>query len=218
MYVFCDNLLFQSSSFCLLFGASMIILSLAVVPLATQVYEYHPLWTTCLLISDAKQNPSHLFLFLYFVIIINSLLVDGISYGRILNYMRKNSVRVTVIATTRSERIKSHNIVTASSSLLIWMVSVVSIMPTSLMLIKSGPALDANHILTLIHYQEVLTLIFGTVMPLMYIGSSAELRKDATLLKKIITMIPYGRQQQRADVYTIEPHAASMNMVGESTC
>ena len=46
------------------------------------------------------------FSFLYFVLAANSLVLDGLCYGRILNYMRKNAVRVMVVAVTAEERAK----------------------------------------------------------------------------------------------------------------
>ena len=99
-------------------------------------YETHPLWQTCNLVVNIG-TPTYIFHFFHFVILANSLLIDAICYGRILNYMRANRVRVTVIATTRIERSKSYNIVTAPSSFLIWMVIIVSMIPSSIMLIKS---------------------------------------------------------------------------------
>ena len=109
---------------------------LATSPLITLVYEAHPLWEICDLRFNVE-TPRYLFHFVHFVILVNSLIVDMICYVRIINYMRKNRVRVTVIATTRVERLKSHNIVTAPSSFLIWMVVIVSMIPSSIMLIKS---------------------------------------------------------------------------------
>ena len=79
-------------------------------------------------------NYSHLFVFL--VIFANSLIVDGICYFKILNYMRKNSVRVMMVAGSRAERVKTRNAVTAPASLLIWLVFVVASLPSTLMLLK----------------------------------------------------------------------------------
>ena len=69
-------------------------------PLLTMFYETHPLWQTCNLVVNIG-TPTYIFHFFHFVILANSLLIDAICYGRILNYMRANRVRVTVIATTR---------------------------------------------------------------------------------------------------------------------
>ena len=101
----------------------------AIVPL-----EDHPLWATCELIN-VKEDSKYLFLLTFFIIVGNSFLVDLICYVRILNFMRKNSVRVTVVATSHTERIKAHNIVTAPSSLLIWLVESVIILPSCLLMI-----------------------------------------------------------------------------------
>ena len=51
------------------------------------------------------------FLFFYFVVCVNSLISDTVCYVRILNYMRQNAVRVTVVATSHAERQKGRNIV-----------------------------------------------------------------------------------------------------------
>ena len=48
----------------------------------------------------------------------------------------------------------------------------------------SSPSLDAQHIVTLINFQEVTVFAFSVLNPLLYIGSSAELRKDVDLCKR----------------------------------
>ena len=55
---------------------------------------------------DSGPSGRFAFSFLYFVLLVNSLVVDVFFYGRILNYMRKNAVRVMVVAVTREERAK----------------------------------------------------------------------------------------------------------------
>ena len=108
---------------------------ISAIPLSTTVaLEDHPLWATCELIN-VKEDSKYLFLLTFFIIVGNSFLVDLICYVRILNFMRKNSVRVTVVATSHTERIKAHNIVTAPSSLLIWLVESVIILPSCLLMI-----------------------------------------------------------------------------------
>ena len=64
----------------------------------TLIHEPHPLWNTCLLNHDIKATQEYAYLLAFFIIIGNSLLVDVICFSRIFNYMRKNSVRVSVIA------------------------------------------------------------------------------------------------------------------------
>ena len=49
---------------------------------------------------------------------------------------------------------------------------------------KASPSLDAQHIVTLINFQEVTVFAFSVVNPLLYIGSSVELRKDVDLCKR----------------------------------
>lgn len=55
---------------------------------------------------DSGPTGRFAFSFLYFVIVVNSLVLDLLFYGRILNYMRKNAVRVMVVAVTREEQAK----------------------------------------------------------------------------------------------------------------
>jgi hypothetical protein len=50
--------------------------------------------------------------------------------------------------------------------------------------LKASPSLDAQHIVTLINFQEVTVFAFSVVNPLLYIGSSVELRKDVDLCKR----------------------------------
>ncbi len=112
-------------------------------------------------------------------------------------------MRVSVIATSQAERSKGHNIVTAPSSFLIWLITTVSLLPSSLLLIKSAPAITADHTVTLLNYEIVLTFVMATVLPTIYIGSSAELRKDALLLKKFVCP-KFVAQRQREEIYTID--------------
>lgn len=205
MYVFCNSLVYQGSIAMMLMGTSLGVVAVTSIPLVTLFFEAHPLWATCLLITDLG-SPTYIFLFTLLVIMINSIVVDSICYARILNYMRMNSVRVTVIASTRTERIKSHNIVTAPSSLLIWLVVIVSMIPSSIMLIKSS--IDAQHIVTLINYQLVLAFVFAIVVPILYIGSSGELRKDVGLYRKFFcrafTSSSTATNNAQHEIYAIE--------------
>ena len=208
MYVYSKNLIYQNSALAMFLGTFLPSFLISAIPLSTTVtLEDHPLWATCELIN-VKEDSKYLFLLTFFIIIWNSFLVDLICYVRILNFMRKNSVRVTVVATSHTERIKAHNIVTAPSSLLIWLVESVMILPSCLLMIKSSASLDADHIITLLNFQQGTLFGINVLIPLLYIGSSAELRKDVGLLKKYIChqVMKIEEVQQSShnrEVYTI---------------
>ena len=201
-YIFCSSLIYKNDSAALMIflPTTLCYIAISMTPLLTLFFEPHPLWQTCNLILHPG-DPSFHFVITYFIILLQSLFVDIICYVRILNFMRVNRVRVTVVATSRSERLKSQNIVTAPSSFLIWLVSVVSMIPSSLMLISSNESLTAKHVMTLIHYQEVLAFVLGILMPILYIGSSAELRKELDLIRRYVFRL--RSEQQTQEIYTI---------------
>ena len=64
------------------------------------------------------------------------------------------------------------------------MINVVALIPSSLLLIKPAPSWDAHHIVTLIHFQLITIMAFTIINPILYIGSSAELRNDIDICKK----------------------------------
>ena len=139
--------------------------------------------------------------------------------------MRHNSVQVMVVAVSEEERKKVHNIVTAPSSLLIWLVSFVgATLPgknshfqiivqsstvfhlVSLMQLKSSE--DPFGFLAIVHYQIAALFVLGTVVSVLYIGSSSQLREEVLRLRKILfrgycTGSP-SLNENRPDVYTIE--------------
>ena len=97
----------------------------------------------------------------------------------------------------------AHNIVTAASSLLIWMVNVATMIPGSILMIKSGPNLDASHIITLVNFQIATVLAFSIVNPLLYVCSSADLRKDIEVCKRhLMRRIPEPNIT-RGEIYSI---------------
>ena len=64
-----------------------------------------------------------------------------------------------VVAVTRQERTKSHNVVTATSSLVVWLVSMVSMLPTVLLLLLRSPSsIDAKVTITLLNFQARISL------------------------------------------------------------
>ena len=96
--------------------------------------------------KDVIDYPPNTFLVLYSVVWTITLLGDIIAYTKIINYMRLTSVRIDVIPDTLLARKKVVNIVTGSSrsaslllysintsyscSLLIWLVTVVTMLPS----------------------------------------------------------------------------------------
>ena len=72
-------------------------------------------------------------------------------------------------------------------------------------MIKSSASIDADHIITLLNFQQGTLFCINILIPLLYIGSSAELRKDVELFKKYVcqrvTNIEGGHGGQQ--VYTL---------------
>ncbi len=111
-------------------------------------------------IDDSK----NLFLFTFLIILGNSLLLDVILFARVISYMRSNSVRVTVVPTTVAERAKVHNIVTAPTSLLTWLMAVFSMVPPCALLLRrwedDEAVQQAGYIAAIFNYQLVSTLSY----------------------------------------------------------
>ena len=61
--------------------------------------------------------------------------------------------------------------------------------------------LNAKHVISLVHYQEVLSFVFGIILPVLYIGSSAELRKDLDLIRRYVFRT--RSEQTRQEIYSI---------------
>ena len=53
-------------------------------------------------------------------------------------------------------------------------------------MIKSSASIDADHIITLLNFQQGTLFCINILIPLLYIGSSAELQKDVELFKKYV--------------------------------
>ena len=62
--------------------------------------------------------------------------------------------------------------------------------------------LNAKHVISLVHYQEVLSFVFGIILPVLYIGSSAELRKDLDLIRRYVFRTR-SSEQTRQEIYSI---------------
>ena len=63
--------------------------------------------------------------------------------------------------------------------------------------------LNAKHVISLVHYQEVLSFVFGIILPVLYIGSSAELRKDLDLIRRYVFRTRGDVEQTRHEIYSI---------------
>ena len=68
---------------------------------------------------------------------------------------------------------------------------------------SSIDALNAKHVISLVHYQEVLSFVFGIILPVLYIGSSAELRKDLDLIRRYVFRTRGDAEQTRHEIYSI---------------
>lgn len=68
---------------------------------------------------------------------------------------------------------------------------------------SSIDALNAKHVISLVHYQEVLSFVFGIILPVLYIGSSAELRKDLDLIRRYVFRTRGDVEQTRHEIYSI---------------
>lgn len=169
----------------LILGGSFSIV-VGVLPCATLFDESIPLMDRCLMKPLPFHAPKYSFLFVFGVIFANSLLFDVFCFFKIFNYMRKNSVRVMVVPLSASDRSKVHNVITAPSSLLIWLISVVSMLPGSLLMLISQSNVKTQDHLSILAYHLLFLFLFGTVVGLAYVGSSAELRHDVLLLQKWI--------------------------------
>ncbi len=166
---------------CLLIG----VLLFASMPLITLPQELPPSYATCMAYAGfAQSDPDFVFLFVYFVIALNSILIDAFGFVKVLNYIRANLTRVTVVPDSAFERSKVQNVVTAPASLLIHLVAVFAMIPTSVTLLKSPDDLGGRDVVVQISYQLVFLFVSGTVIPILYIGSSAELREDVVKVRK----------------------------------
>ncbi len=151
-------------------------------------------------VQDPARNmaPPQSFVFLYSVLMANSIVVDVLLYFRILSYMRKHSVRVMVgpehedegdgdnrsaadaVAPHRKTP-STHNVVAAPVSLLAWALSLFAGLPASILLLVGD-----DNMLVLLDYQLVLLFVLGTAVPVIYVGASAKLRQDVLAMRRRI--------------------------------
>ena len=163
---------------------------------------------------------SYAFLYTYLTISANTVFIDIVVYTQIFNYMRKNAVQVTVLPVTENERRKVKNIITAPSSLLLLLVSIVAMLPPTILLIRSPSShggTNATKAITLFKYQLVSTFCLTVVLPVMTIGSSSALRKDIIDIKKSFpcckeideSSLTLEEVQRRGVIYTLTNGSAN---------
>ena len=114
---------------------------LAYAPMSTILRGVQPpLLTACQ--GGGQVSPSDdddedfAFLHVYLVVGTNAVFVDVMAYAAIFNYMRRNAVRVTVLPVSRAEQRKTVNLITAPSSFLLLLVTVVAMLPPTLLSIR----------------------------------------------------------------------------------
>ena len=148
--------------------------------------------------------------------------------------MRKNATQVTVISVTPAERRRGRNLITAPANLLVWLISLASTIPSAILQLKV-PSVNGraeNHPL-LPDYQYITVVCLSSILPILIIGSSAELRQDINDIKQRYcpachnatnvyeTGSTYGTEthhnaalnfplyQSRAGIYTIDENTAT---------
>ena len=211
-YVFCPRLVTSSCRVLLILTFTTLLLLLLLFPFLTFTQHLPSLLQTCLQLPPSPSPaPSSLsFLPLYLLTWLATLLIDIFCYVRIINYMRLSSVRINVLPDTDSERKKVVNLVTGSSSLLVWLVSLGSMLPC-LLLTHQLPSSPHHHQATT-HYQLLAIGVLNSVVPLLYIGSSLELRVlvgrvrqrlEAATLVCCTALGLGGEEVPRAELYTL---------------
>ena len=140
---------------------------------------------------------------------------------KVLNYIRTHLTRVTVVPETAEERGKVQNIITAPANLLIHLVVVFPQIASSITLLRSPSHLGGDDVVTQIGYQLVCLFVSCTIAPILYIGSSSELRDDVLKIRRKLCCECvlradlnhpgeiHGENQNRASVYAIQQNEDS---------
>lgn len=81
--------------------------------------------------------------------------------------------------------------------------------PPAFLLLKSPSEIGAEDVATLLNYQLIFVFFLGTVVPVLYIGSSAELREDVLKMRRRFCGWCIGEEGEvaevgRSNVYAIE--------------
>ena len=131
-YIYHPTLFTSTHSTLLLLTFSSLLLLLLALPFLTLLHHQPQLLRTCLLLPPSP-HLSSTFLLLYLATWLATLLLDIFCYARIINFMRVAAVRISVVPDTEGERKRVVNLVTGSSSLLVWLVSLGAMLPSLLL-------------------------------------------------------------------------------------
>ena len=137
--------------------------------------------------STSKDQSVVVFLGSYYVTCLIAVVIDIFCYFRIIRYMTKSATQVAVISVTPAERRKGRNVITAPANLLICLINIVCLVPSTILQTKS---LLLNRFINReenfgfegFHYAVIFCI--SSVLPLFIIGSSADLRQDILHLRK----------------------------------
>ena len=131
-----------------------------------------------------RENPSiYIFFGSYYITFIISIILDTIFYFQIIRYIRKTTTQVAVISITPTERKKGRNIITAPANLLICLISIGCIIPSTLLQTKFILGSHEDHP-SFQGYHYVTVFCLSILIPLLTIGSSADLRHDIILIRE----------------------------------
>ena len=138
-------------------------------------------------LHNSPNEPSiYAFFGSYYIIFSITILIDIVCYFQIMMYIRKNATQVAVISVTQAERKKARNVITAPANLLICLISLAFVTPAIILhtkfLLTSFGKYEDNLGLEGYHYATALCL--STIVPLLTIGSSGDLRQDIDSLKE----------------------------------
>ena len=133
-----------------------------------------------------RDNPSiYVFFGSYYIILFLSIILDTIFYFQIIRYIRKSATQVAVISVTPTERKRGRNIITAPANLLICLITIGCIIPSVLLQTKFLLGIGEDHS-SFKGYHYVTVFCLSILIPLLTIGSSADLRQDIITLREIL--------------------------------
>ena len=138
-------------------------------------------------LHNAVDNPTiHVFFVTYYIICFSTVLIDIVCYVQIIRYIKKSATQVAVISVTPEERRKGRNVVTSPANLLIWLISLACIIPSTILqakfLLTGFGKHEENIGFEGYHYATIFAL--SSIIPLLTIGSSADLRQDIYNLRQ----------------------------------
>ena len=143
-----------------------------------------------------RDNPSiYIFFGSYYIICFISIVVDIFCYFQIIRYIRKSATQVAVISVTPTERKKGRNIITAPANLLICLITIGCIVPSTILQAKFILGNHENH-LSFQGYHYITVFCLSVLIPLLTIGSSADLRQDILTLRAVFCYRCNGKMNE----------------------